>query len=78
MMDRTQLYDLDAARQAYQFGRTSYRRDAAKGTLTRNPYLRGSFLHAAFEEGRRREAGQPISGPAVGNEGTPTPGLDVA
>lgn len=56
MRSRTQLHDLDAAKQAYQFGRASYLKDATQGTMTRNPYLAGSIFHRAFEEGQRLEA----------------------
>jgi hypothetical protein len=55
MVHYTRLHDLDAAKQAYQFGRDSFRKDAVKGTTTRNPYLAGSLFHRAFEDGRRSE-----------------------
>lgn len=57
MVRRTRMQDMDAAKQAYQFGRNSFRRDLVTGRITRNPYLNGTLFHRAFEDGREHERG---------------------
>ena len=82
MRNRTQFRDMDAARQAFLFGQTSYRKDREKGSVTRNPYLAGSLFYTAFEKGRlaatRKQEAGPSEDQMAGMETDVNPGLTRA